>query len=162
MASLVLLMDVCHNKSSPRFEEQRSEIEAAIRIMEDARHDSAVAAKFLDCLLLVLKKHKVTPAKCLAGDTATIQAPPMPLHTIVTGVSVTPYNNLFSQQYTEQPMATLTSVITDDEVGEVNDIAGSTCIDGEDISSYFNELAHSDVDSYDWDGIFSGLGSSFL
>jgi len=162
MASLVLLMDVCHNKSSPRFEEQRSEIEAAIWIMEDARHDSIVAAKFLDCLLLVLRKHRVTPAKCPAGDTASIQPPPISLHTKATGVSVTPYNNLLSQRYTEQPMATQTSVITDDQIGEVNDIAGSTCIDGEDISSYFNELAQSDIDSYDWDGIFSGLGSSFL
>jgi hypothetical protein len=52
MASIVLLMDLCHNKSSSYLDKQRAEIADALRILEEARHESETAARFLHSLIL--------------------------------------------------------------------------------------------------------------
>lgn len=56
VASIVVLMDICHNKSSSQQESQRRELAGAIRILEEARHESETTARFLDSLMLVLRK----------------------------------------------------------------------------------------------------------
>jgi hypothetical protein len=63
VATIVVLMDLCHSKSSPQQEKQRGEIADAIRILEEARNESETTAKFLDSLMHVLRKHKVLPLR---------------------------------------------------------------------------------------------------
>lgn len=156
MASLVLLMDLCHNKSSPHQEKQRDEITAAVKILEEARHESEIAAKFLDSLILVLKKHKVSPT----GQNS--EQPP----TSSISVGATPAMfNAAGQPYSECPIvSTSTSGMGSNEASSINsNMSGGTFTNGEDLSSYFNDLAQGvDSSTYDWDSIFSGLNSSFI
>jgi hypothetical protein len=63
MASIILVVDLCHGKSSFEKEEKREEIAKACQILQGARHKSPTAAKFLDSLMHVLRKHKVSPAR---------------------------------------------------------------------------------------------------
>jgi hypothetical protein len=80
------------------------------------------------------------------------------------------YNAATAQPYSEPavvsiPMAS-SSVLGSNEVSSI-DMAGDGFTNGEDLSSYFNELAQSfeqgiDVGSFDWNNIFSGLDPSFI
>jgi hypothetical protein len=69
MASIVLLIDLCHGKSPSQKEQEREEIAKACRILEGARHESETAANFLDSLMHVLRKHKVSPPQCPQPET---------------------------------------------------------------------------------------------
>ena len=165
MASIVLLMDLCHNKLSPRHETQRGEIAVALRILEDARHESKTAAKFLDSLMQVLRRHNVEPPK---------GARHQPLNprigseqpSIASGGAVA-YSAATSHSYSE---ATILPVpVTPSSLLENNEIstAGDLYTNGEHSSSYFSDLAQSleqgiDVGSFDWESIFSGLENSFV
>jgi hypothetical protein len=82
MASIVLLMDLCHNKSSPQQEKQRGEIADAFRILEEARHKSKTATKFLDSLMHVLHKHKVLVVSSFRQHRVEqwLTTPPPPSH----------------------------------------------------------------------------------
>ncbi|TVY30615.1 putative transcription factor lepB [Lachnellula hyalina] len=63
MASIVVLMDLCYDKAPCQQEQHRGELAEAIRILEQARHESETAARFLDSLMHILRKHKVLPPK---------------------------------------------------------------------------------------------------
>jgi hypothetical protein len=168
MASIVLLMDLCHNKSSPQQEKQRGEIADAFRILEEARHESKTAAKFLDSLMHVLRKHKVSPPKRAGQQPLKPEIGSEQLSTVSGGAVV--YNAGITQPYSEPavvsiPMAS-SSVLGSNEASSIN-MASDRSTNGEDLSSYFNELAQSfeqgiDVGSFDWNNIFSGLDSSFI
>jgi hypothetical protein len=161
-------MDLCHNKASPQQEKQRREIADAFRILEEARHESTTAAKFLDSLMHVLRKHKVPPPKRVSQQLLNPRISNEQLSTASGGAVV--YNAATTQPYSEPavvsiPMA-LPSMLGTNEASSIN-IPGDESTSGEDLSSYFNELAQSfekgvDVDSFDWNNIFTGLESSFL
>jgi hypothetical protein len=145
IASIVLLVDLCHKKSSPHHEKQRGEIAVAFRILEEARYESETAAKFLDSLILVLRKHHLSPPNGIEQLTS------------VSGESLV--ENVV-------PPISSTNMLGSNEVTDTN-MTGDTFPNGEDMSSYFNVLAESfeqgiDVGSFDWNGIFSGLDSSFI
>jgi hypothetical protein len=168
MASMVLLMDLCHNKSSPQQEKQRGEIADAFRMLEEARHESKTAAKFLDSLMHVLRKHKVSPPKRAGQQPLKPGIGGEQLSTVSGGAVV--YNVATTQPDSEPTMASIpiasSSVLGSTEVSSIN-MAGDRFTTGEDLSSYFNELAQSfeqgiDVGSFDWNNIFSGLDSSFI
>ncbi|KAE9374119.1 hypothetical protein N431DRAFT_503056 [Stipitochalara longipes BDJ] len=55
VATIVVLMDLCHSKPSPQKEKQRGEIADAIRLLEEAKNESETTAKFLDSLMHVLR-----------------------------------------------------------------------------------------------------------
>jgi hypothetical protein len=168
MASIVLLMDLCHNKSSPQQEKQRGEIAGAIRILEEARHESETAAKFLDSLMHVLRKHKISPPKRAGQRPLKPGIDSEQLSTASGGAVV--HNAATTQPCSEPaavsiPMAS-SSVLGSNEASTTN-TAGGRFTTGEDFSSYFNELAQSfeqgiDVGGFDWNNIFSGLDSSFI
>ena len=155
MTSIVLLMDLCHNKSSsPQQERQRAEIADAIRILEDARHESDTAARFLDSLMHVLRKHKVSPSKPTGQQ-------PMDSEQISRAASseamiyntAQPNINLDMIQSPKHPSRILEN--TGSSIPPSDDLSA-----GEDISSYFNELAQNfeqgiDVGIFDWTNFFS-------
>ena len=165
MASIVLLMDLCHNKSSSQQEKQRGEIADAFRILEEARHGSEMAAKFLDSLMHVLRKHKLSLPKCAGQQPLKPRIGIEQLSTASGGAVV--YNAATTQPYSESAVVSIpmtsSSVLGSNEASSISMTSdGST--NGEDFSSYFNDLAQSfeqgiDVDSFDWNNIFSGLDS---
>ncbi|TVY15305.1 putative transcription factor lepB [Lachnellula arida] len=145
MASIVVLIDLCYNKAPCQQEQHRGELAEAIRILEQARHKSETAARFLDSLMHVLRKHKVlAPKRAGAGSEQ------------LSGAAMA-YNAMSGQ-----PVAVASSsTLGINEAGSI-DMADDAFANGEDLSSYFNELAQSFeqgiyVGSFDWNSIFSGL-----
>jgi hypothetical protein len=163
MASVVLLVDLCHNKSSSSREIQRGELVDALGILEDARHESTVAANFLDSLILVLKKHKLSAAVQRGEKFSKAQRTggPRPSAGNTTGAHLV--NEL------APALLPITSISGDllgsNEASGMDDPVGNIFANGDDLSSYFNELAQSfedgvDVGSFDWNSILSGLDPS--
>jgi hypothetical protein len=163
MAILVLLMDLCHNKSSSNREIHRGELVDALGILSDARHESTVAAKFLESLMLVLKKHKVCSVK--KGEKL--------LTALRTGgLRPCPNNTTGTETVSELapapvPIALIAvDLLGSNEASGMNDLADDTFANGDDLSSYFSDLAQSfeqgvDVGSFDWNSILAGLDPSF-
>ena len=58
-AIMVLVMDLCFNKVEGQDEERRTEVLNACKVLERAREQSAMASRFLDSLLDILRKHKI-------------------------------------------------------------------------------------------------------
>ena len=168
MASIVLLMDLCHNQSSPQHEERRREIAGAFQTLEEARHESDTAAKFLESLMHVLRKHKVSPPQ----HTGTQPLQPgigfTQLPTEAGEAAVDHASKI--QQYGEPamvsaPMAS-SSMLGSNETGSLDTLADGFG-NGEDFPSYFNDFAQEfehgvSVGSVDWSNIFSGLDSSLI
>jgi hypothetical protein len=164
MASLVLLMDLCHNKSASCREIQRGELVDALNILDEARHESTVAAEFLDSLMVVLRKHKVS---------APIQNGEKFVTASRAGASGASMSNTTGTQPaseldpTAAPIAPISAdALGSTEVNDIDDLAADTFANSEDLSSYFHELAQGfeqglDVGSYDWNSILSGLDRTF-
>ncbi|KAN0089916.1 hypothetical protein V8E51_018495 [Hyaloscypha variabilis] len=116
VATIVVLMDICHSKPSPQQEKHRGEIADAIRLLEEAKNESETTAKFLDSLM------HPTPTASLG-------------------------------------------VLENHDASSTNS-CNDGLASGEDLSSYFNELAQEfeqgvDVGSFDWNSVFSGFDSVF-
>ena len=168
MASHVLLVDLCHNNYSYQEEKQRGDIADALRILEEARQESETAARFLDSLLLVLHKHKISP------PSRTEQQPPK-AGTSGNQLSIQsrrgmPYTAPTNQRYIESDVLSTPMHLAG---ATRNDDAGTAYVNGdglthrEDMSSYFNELAQSfkqglDVGCFDWDSLLSGLQPALI
>ncbi|KFY53745.1 hypothetical protein V496_07388 [Pseudogymnoascus sp. VKM F-4515 (FW-2607)] len=60
MAIIVLILDVCFNKSAADYEAKKIEVVDACSILDAAKRQSAMAAKLLGSLLSVLPKYQVT------------------------------------------------------------------------------------------------------
>jgi hypothetical protein len=161
-ASVVLLMDLCHNKSTTQHETQRREVAQAFRILEAARHESNTVANFLDSLMQILHKHKIAP------PTAPQRAQSEPdngqqragvhncaaasgeVHGGFDGVAVQPFGDADMVPGPANP---------------VDMMCGLT--NGDNFTSDFNDLAQSfqqgiDVNTFNWDNILSGLEPSYM
>ena len=168
MASIVLLMDLCHNKSSPQHEERRREIAGAFKTVEEARHESETAAKFLESLMHVLRKHKVSPpqhtsAQPLQSGVGLTRLPAAAGEAAVDHASQIQQNGELAT--VSAPMAS-SSMLGSSETGSLDMLADGFA-NGEDFPPYFNDFAQTfehgvDVGSVDWSNIFSGLDSSFI
>ncbi|KAB8304590.1 hypothetical protein EYC80_003968 [Monilinia laxa] len=148
MASIVLLMDLCYSKKSSNYTKHREELTEAIRILEEAKHESETAKRFLDSLTHVLRKHEVSPA-----SKAAEQLPITP-NTAFTGL---------------QPHGDLPLPLSPSSLVGANDIilGDPMYTNGEDVSTYFNELAQTfeqgtEAGSLDWNNMFSGIDSSMV
>ena len=169
MASIVLLMDLCHNKLSPQHEKQRGEIAEAFRILEEARHGSQTAARFLDSLMQVLRKHNVEPPKGTRHQPPQSRIGNEQLSRAPGGAaSFASSAATTSQPYTTSivspvPLAPASNSLEGNGISTAGDLFSN----GEESSSYFTDLAQSleqgiDAGSFDWDNIFSGLENSFI
>ncbi|KAF8849495.1 hypothetical protein BDZ45DRAFT_604321 [Acephala macrosclerotiorum] len=157
MASIVLLVDLCHKKSKPE-----GEIIEAFRMLEEARHESETAARFLDSVMQILRKHKVAPPRPAVPHNGVATGQPMAVAKAVGGgAGITPpYNEPTMMQMASSTMPGST------DISNIN-MTEDGFIDGSVFSSYFDELAQTfeegiDAGSFDWDNIFSGLNSSFI
>ena len=168
MASTVILVDLCYNKSPSQQEKKRGEIANAFRILEEARYESETAAKFLDSLMHVLRKHKVAPPKHIEQQPSNSGTGDEQLPTAAGGAGV--FHASMGQPYGEPnmgPIPTTSSNITESvKTGSVN-VAGDGILIGEDFPSSFNDIAQSfeqgfDLESFDWNNIFSGLDPSLI
>lgn len=152
IASAVLLMDLCHNKSTPQHETQRREVAQAFRILEAARHESHTVANFLDSLIQILHKHKVAP------PTAPQRAQSEPDN----GQQHAGVHN-YAAASAVQPSSDVDMVPS--PANTIDMMRGLTNSDN--FSSYFNDLAQSfehgiDVNTFNWDTILSGLEPSYM
>jgi hypothetical protein len=150
MASIVLVMHLCFHKISSHHRRHHEELAEAIAILEEAKHESQTAAKFLDSLMHVLSKHQVFPAPNRAE-----KLPVTPSNT-ATATSM--------QSYGELPQSISTSGVSGgNEVIMQNDMYANRA----DLSTYFQELAQSfeqriDAGNLDWNDMFSGIDSSMV
>lgn len=58
-ALVVLVMDVCINKSAGNEDERKAEVQEACKIFVDAGERCSAASTFLESLMAILRKHKV-------------------------------------------------------------------------------------------------------
>lgn len=165
MASIIVLMDLCHNKSSSQQEERRGEVVDAFRILEEARHESETAARFLDALMHVLRKHKVSPPKH-SGEQSL--KPRIGYEQLPTAAAAS--NTSTTQSYAEPAMASTLRdpprVLGSNETSSI-DMAGDSFANAEEFPSYFDEFAQSfeqgiDAGSIDWNNFLSGFDSSLF
>jgi hypothetical protein len=146
MANIVLLMDLCCNKTSSYHAKHREELAEAIPILEEAKHESETAAKFLHSLMHVLRKHELSPK------------PVEQLHIMPKA------DTTAMQSYGDIPPSMPTSGSLGE--GEVV-LADEIYSNGEDMSTYFNGMAQTfeqglEVGSVDWNNMFSGIDSSII
>lgn len=157
MASIVLLVDLCHKKSKPE-----GEIIDAFRMLEEARHESETAARFLDSMMQILRKYKVPPPMPAEPQSGAVTGqPPSVVKASMGDAGITP-------PYYEASMIPMTSsnILGSTDTRNIS-MADVGSIDGNVFSSYFDELAQTfeegiDAGNFDWDNIFSGLNSSFI
>ena len=168
MASIGLLLDLCHNTSSLQQEERRGEISSAFQIRKKEKHESETAAKFLESLMHILRKHKVCPPQ--HTGTQPIQ-PGMGSAQLSNAAENAGAGNASTlPRYSELAMASTpmasSGVSGSNEVSSIN-MPADGFTNGEDLSVYFNEFAQRleqgmDVGSINWNNVFSGLDSSFI
>lgn len=137
MASIVLVVDLCHGKSPSHKVLNQEAVAKACGILDEARHESATAAKFLDSLMQLLRKHKISP-------------PRQPL--IETPRSNTGSENV--QLILDLAINNTTSTITPDVELPISG----------DLTTYFDDMAQSfeQGGGFDWDNMLSDLGSAFV
>lgn len=73
MALVVMVMDLCYNIDGTSEDERRTEVKAALRMLENARHVSPLLGRSLDALREILRKHNVDltgPAEPTTDDPA--------------------------------------------------------------------------------------------
>ena len=167
MACTVLLMDLCIGTSSPQRGKQRGEVADALRLLEEAKHESETTFKFVESWMHILRKYQVPPPET---------GPNLQIHPESGNEQLqTPSTDQITYDTPTPPayggsLRTMPREITSSMLG-VSDNTGPAVTDGpsngEDISSYFNDLAQSleqgiDPGNFDWNNIFSDLGSSFI
>ncbi|KAF2176730.1 hypothetical protein K469DRAFT_812559 [Zopfia rhizophila CBS 207.26] len=163
MACIVLLMDLCHSQDSQHRERQRSEIARAIQMLEDARHESYLVAKFLDSMMQVLRKHKIAPPKLVGQPTQTPT-----LHEKDSAIASTHSDSINGFPSVPTPM----SISIPPSGAQASNgtsgvgVTGDRFATEEDIP-YLCELTRTlneglDVSDFNWDDIFLDLDASFL
>jgi len=163
MASIVLLMDLCHNKSSSQQEKKRSEIADAIRILDGARLESETAAKFLDSLMQVLSNHKLSLKRAsqqplgVGFDNEQLKSG--------RGIISSPIPTQPNIRPTLVPISTASTSIPENHEASSTNMAEDGVENVEDLSLYFNDLAQSfeqgvDFGTIDWINLFTELDPS--
>lgn len=138
MASIVLVVDLCHGKSLCHMEEKQGEIAKACGILEEARHESSTTAKFLDSLMQLLRKHKISP-------------PREEVQTETLDLSI---SNEIVQPGLDVRAVNTTSITMDNEEVPNNEA----------LSSYFDDMAQNfeHGGDFDWDNMLSDISSAFI
>jgi hypothetical protein len=167
MASIVLIMDLCVNKSSVQYAIQRTEAAEAFRILEEAKKESGTAAKFVDSLMHILRKHKVPAPKSTLpprtqGDKRTERVSTIPDGTIRGNIPARQAHDTSLENPLEEASSNVVVVSNDSCVNLIDDLS-----DEMDLSTCFDELTHSfeqgtDFPDFDWNNIFTDLHSSFI
>jgi hypothetical protein len=159
IASIVLLIDISINKTSPNHDKQRQEVSEAFRMLEQAKQESEIVAEFVDSLMHLLRKHKIPSPR----HSATQQ-----IQTASTEIiaSSAPTFQEYSKSAPENSSGDSFSSIVASDNGDLNMTSDGPFL-VEDLSTYFNDLAQSfeqgiDAGNFDLNNIFSGLGSSFI
>ncbi|KAL9085500.1 MAG: hypothetical protein Q9165_007545 [Trypethelium subeluteriae] len=167
MASIVLLMDLCINRS-PLHDSQRGEVAEAFRILEQGKHESATTSKFVDSLMHILRKHKVTPPKSTPVQQLRVESDKRQLSTTSDdqGLIDTTTSQAYGAVTRGLPYSTSSDACKIDEI-DGTDMLPNESLGGDDMSSYFGELAQSfengdEFGNFDWNNIFSGLDSSLI
>ena len=159
LACTILLMDYCYRKqaSCPDQERSKSEICAALSMLEATRSESEVASKFLDSLVTVLKNHGIAPPKRMQKPGAEA--------VLVNGETApaSPYANAVGYTLPVTPLSG-SQLAASAVGGEVTCTGGFEALeDGSDLNSLVRSLDQGvDVGMIEWDDIFLGLGDSSL
>ena len=168
MASIVILIDLCCNKSSSQQEKRRGEIAGAIRILEEAKHESATAAKFLDSLMHILRKHNSMPVR-RAGQ----QMRHLSTSSEIEQHSRESHEPAGCNSTTIQPWGALHAMTTSSRnldssnPDNIPDMADDRISTDENLASYFIELAQGfeqevDLDNVDWNNLLTVFDTSLI
>jgi hypothetical protein len=152
MATAVLSVDLCHKKSSTQRGKSHRELDDTFRKLELARSESETAARAMDFLLEMMRKHKVSPPE---SNRNTQMRQSIPSGAIDHNATTPTYTD--STAISTSVFSTNVQEHTDPSVA---DTAGDGLTNGEDMTSYFNEFSQSfeqgfDIGSFDWDSYFS-------
>ena len=67
-AAIALVLDLCFNHVPDKDDERRAEVLTACQMLAEAKNRSLIANKFVDGLVTVLRKHKVTLGPDALGE----------------------------------------------------------------------------------------------
>jgi hypothetical protein len=152
MACIVLLVDWSINKSP-----QDKDVTDAFRLLEEAKTESECVAKMVNSIMQVLRKRRIPESRDVICNNSirSIAGQHLPGTTTTPGAAIAcPIDNE-PLDINRQPEIMITSSLL------------GTHENGENLSFYFNEMAHDfeqglDIQAFDWSNIFSDLSSSFL
>jgi hypothetical protein len=152
MASIVLFVDLCLNKSHGQENIHREEVCKALQVLESARNESETIARFVDSLTEILRKHKISPRENVLHS-AQGHSSGMDQNMEMSTVRGVPSNLL-------TPESTSYICLNNREMGTAS-------MGDEDLSMYFQDLTHNfgqglASDQYDWDNILSDLNNTFV
>lgn len=160
MASIVFFMESCYNKNLPNRESSRRDLEDAIKILEESRHESETASKFLSSLMKVVRKHLILSGQ--ATERASTSTSASWLLPVSNKQDI--YTSRVSQCRNIEALDTLPRNSSHNMECDIHGF-GDKKESEDDLSTYFTELAGNfekgvDFAGFDWDNIFSGLDSS--
>lgn len=164
MSSIVLLMDFCINRTSSHRDRQRKDAAEAFRLLQEGRKESDGAARFVDSLMQILKKHNLPPLRAASNQAGPnergchhqIHTPPADGAVLGRSYASIRPNSLARQS----PSSSFTvDTGTDTTLDWTNDDV--------DLTSYFDDLSQTfevdtDVDSINWDSLLSDFGMSIV
>ena len=158
MASIVFFMHSCHSKCVSRPEVQFKELNDAIELLDEARHESPTASKFLDYLMQMVRKHLTSPTQRMALSQNSNFGPAQ--NSARNGQEI--YNPPATKDVHMDGLPHIPPGVAETDLTDSDEQFG-----GEDLSLYFTELAQNfergvDFNSFGWENIFSGLDSSFV
>lgn len=159
LACTILLMEYCHRKQSyaPYEDKQKADICNALSMLEAARSESEIAARFLDSLVTVLNKHGIAPPNRPQQPTPSISSGPFD--------PTAPYSSTVLGSSLPMKPSSGSQLVSSAIGGEVTCTGGFAALDtGSDLNSLVQSLDQDvDVGMIEWDDIFLGLGdSSFM
>jgi hypothetical protein len=159
MSSVVLLMDLCGNRSSPNYDKQREEVVEAFRLLEDSKEESEIAAQFVSTLMNILQKHKVGPPMPSHQSTSQPISPALAEHYQTTSASGIIGDQLCIATQCSLGVTSSKALI---DTASTMDFSTTETWSG-DLASCFGEFTQSfkngggDVGSLDWNDFFSDL-----
>ncbi|KAF2109037.1 hypothetical protein BDV96DRAFT_605125 [Lophiotrema nucula] len=174
MASIVLLMDLCVNRSAPGHEQRRSEVAEAFRILEDAKNESEMTARFVDSLMHILRKHKmVSPqSTCQSTNNSNITTltskPPLLSSTTTEYIQPTLSEGYrVASEILQAPPTNAIAALDGSGNGANTHVPAYNTIPNPEDLPYFSEFTAGfafgvDPGSFDWNNILSDLGTSFI
>jgi len=162
MSSVVLLMDLCRNRSSPNFEKQREEVAEAFRLLEDAKEESELASQLVNTLMHILQKHKLPPPKPSNRHNSQAKSPDPLRHYQPASVTASTSASFPSDNQCNKasPMSFPLSNNVLDPGNSMDYSKNET--NGADLASCFGEVTQNfenggDVGNVDWNELFSEM-----
>lgn len=169
-ACLVLLMDLSINPPSSQFDQQREGVNKSFQLIETVKNESSSTTKLVDSLVHILRKYNASPLspvlECEEGQPAMgggseQQTQAISSREMIDDVSDVPeYRDVTGAVFADNSHSLL-------DASDNFDLFMAIEREQDDLSSYWLNLTQDfgqgvDLGTFDWEGIFSELDSSFM